>query len=82
MSAIVTVSSKGQITLPVATRKIMPYQQYLLEKKGNTLVLSPVRIEVIKEEEKDFSHAAESSLGFWNNAEEDLWDTFYNEKTK
>ena len=73
---IVTVSSQGQFTLPVAIRKELPYRQFLLGMKGKTLTLKPLRLEVVDDETEDFSALAETSFSFWNSPEDDAYDNF------
>ena len=82
-SHIVTVSPKGQITIPVSERKKCKYNKYLLELKGKTIILRPIEIKVLgkavsEDDLKDFSSLAETSFSFWDNPEDDIYDEFYN----
>ncbi len=85
MSPIVTVSSKGQITLPMAQRKKSPYKKYLLENQGINLILKPIEIRGIEESketgkldiDKDFHKLANDSFSFWNNSEDTAQEEFY-----
>lgn len=88
MSTIVTVSSKGQITIPVSERKKHAYKKYMLDSDGVNLILRPVEIKVVenkvsqKEErvfDKNFHHLAAASFDFLDNQEDDKWNDFYND---
>jgi len=79
---IVSVSPKGQITIPVAERKKCKDKKYLLEVKGKIIVLRPIEIKIIGADEKidetqDFAHLAESSFDFWNNEDDDVYQNYY-----
>ncbi len=81
-SYIVTVSPKGQITIPVPERKKCNYKKYLLEVKGKVIVLKPIEIKVLgkdvdEDELNDFSKLAESSFDFWNDPSDDIYEKFY-----
>jgi bifunctional DNA-binding transcriptional regulator/antitoxin component of YhaV-PrlF toxin-antitoxin module len=82
---IVTVSPKGQITIPVSERKRSKHKKYMLIRKGETFVLKPIKIEVIetpKDEEDEYlnnfhllSEAAFAEV--WDNEEDDKAQEFY-----
>lgn len=85
MTYIVTVSPKGQITIPVAERKNCKHNKYLLEVKGKTIILKPITIKIMDEhaafdEVKEFSSLAESNFTFWNNDQDDVYQKFYADK--
>lgn len=79
-SYIVTVSPKGQITIPSAERKKVRHRKFLLEVKDKVFILKPIEIKIIGEETDDlhdFSSLAEPSFEFWNNKEDDIYQEFY-----
>ncbi len=85
MNSILTVSPKGQITLPVKTRRDLPYKNFQLSQVGKSLILKPVEIKVIDEtntevELHNFHLLSESTFDFWNNPDDDVYQSFY-EKT-
>ena len=79
MTYIVTLSPKGQFTLPVAERRKFDHRQFLLETVGNTIVLKPIEIKIVKAKDdmKNFSQLANSSFDFWDNEKDDIYDAFY-----
>lgn len=82
-SYILTISPKGQITIPVVERAKFRYQKCLLEAKNNTFVLKPVEIKVISEDELEgFSELAVSGFDFWENAQDDIYQNYYENKTR
>jgi len=78
MNYILTVSPKGQITLPVSERKKNNHKKYLLEVHGNTFVLKPIELKIISDELSDFSSLGSQSFDIWDNTEDDLYQEFYN----
>lgn len=51
MYNVIKVTSKGQVTLPVKWRKNFSTDRFLMKEKGNTLVISPVDVGDLDEEE-------------------------------
>lgn len=83
MSYIITVSPKGQITIPSKERKKMVSKKYLLEVKGKTFILKPVKIELIDDDTAHFGLLSESSFAdVWDNPEDDIYQEFYSDKKK
>lgn len=83
MSYIVTVSPKGQITIPSKERQRISSKKYLMEVKGKTLILRPIEIKILKEKDdevEDFAALAESSFSFWNDEADDIYQKFYDKK--
>lgn len=77
-SYIVTVSPKGQITIPVKERENLKYPKLLMEVKNKTITLKPIEIKVIEADDmQDFSALAELSFDFWNNPQDDIYQKFY-----
>ena len=84
-SYIVSVSPKGQITIPVSERKNCKHKKYLLETKGKIIVLRPIEIKIVGKNEKideaeNFQALADSNFDFWNNKKDDIYQNFYNKK--
>ncbi|MDP3975590.1 MAG: AbrB/MazE/SpoVT family DNA-binding domain-containing protein [bacterium] len=80
MTYLVTVSPKGQITIPVAERRKLRFKKYLLQVKGSTLTLKPAEVKIAKESKddlRDFNLLSLSSMDFWNNKEDDVYQEFY-----
>lgn len=82
---IVSVSPKGQITIPIKERKQCKEKKYLLEVKGKIIVLRPIEIKVIGADEKtdelqDFEALGESSFQFWDNDQDDIYEKYYSKK--
>lgn len=50
MTTIVKTTSKGQVTLPVAWRRRFRTSRYALKEQGDTLVISPLDIELLEKE--------------------------------
>ena len=71
MSQIITISPKGQITIPKRERDKLLSSKMLFEKQGNTFVLKPVKIEVLGNDLEDFSALSEKSFEFWNSKEDE-----------
>ncbi|MEK7146185.1 MAG: hypothetical protein AAB802_03290 [Patescibacteria group bacterium] len=76
-SYLLTVSPKGQITIPVSERKKFKHQKCLLEVKNKTFTLKPVEIKVIEEDLEDFAKLAEPSFEFWDNPEDNIYQNYY-----
>lgn len=82
---ILSVSPKGQITIPVSERAKLKADKYLLEVDGDILILKPIEIRVFAprkrsgktDELHDFSQLAVSSFDFWNNSADDIYQQFY-----
>lgn len=51
MYNVVKVTGKGQVTLPVKWRRNFDTDRFLMKEKGNTLVISPVDVGDLDEEE-------------------------------
>jgi len=77
---IVTISSKGQITIPKEFRQDIS-KYCVFEKKDNVIMLKPIKIEIlendIEDELQDFGKLANKSFDFWNNEKDDIYQKFY-----
>lgn len=83
MSHIVTISPKGQITIPASERvKFKNFKKFQLEVNGVSIIIKPVKIAVIEngDELDNFHLLADSSFDFWNDPDEDVYDNFYKSK--
>ncbi|MBI2463835.1 AbrB/MazE/SpoVT family DNA-binding domain-containing protein [Candidatus Peregrinibacteria bacterium] len=77
---VVKISPKGQITIPKEYRQKIHFDQYMINMEGQSIVLKPVKIEIIGEsgdELRNFGLLSEKSFDFWNNVEDDIYDSFY-----
>lgn len=78
---IITLSPKGQLTIPVSARKKLLSQKFLFEMEGNSIKLTPVKIEIIEEQKNDelsqISALAEKSFDFWNNDVDDVYQEYF-----
>lgn len=86
MEHILTLSPKGQITLPAKERKKFPYRKWILKTKGNSLILQPIEIKVVENvvQEADMeglSALANPSFEFWQNDKDDIYGQFYHSTT-
>lgn len=68
---ILKISPKGQITIPKEYRHKFIDQNVAFEVQKNSIVLKPVKIHVVEDE--NFFTAAESSLDFWKNQKDDIY---------
>ena len=59
---VITVSPKGQITVPTEFRKKMKVKQYVFEMHGNSIVLKPVRIQILENSKEDFNDLSQASI--------------------
>jgi AbrB family looped-hinge helix DNA binding protein len=81
----ITVSQKGQITIPTDIQKIMGIKKgdkLILIQKGNKIVLekSDKIVEKLEDEFKDIKDISEHSLKkLWLNRSDDVWDQYLNE---
>lgn len=74
----IKISPKGQITIPKEYRQKIHFDQYRIDMEGQSIILKPVKIEVIEEsgdELKDFGLLSEKSFDFWNNTKDDIYDS-------
>lgn len=74
---ILTVSPKGQITIPVALRNQFKSNKLMLKLKGNSMVLVPLQLVPQEEELKEFSKLSKKSFEFWDNPEDDIYQEYY-----
>lgn len=82
---ILSVSPKGQITIPVSERHKCKTNKYVLEIEDDILILKPIQIRVLASwkskrkfnEMDNFSQLALSSFDFWNNGADDIYQKFY-----
>ena len=81
---IVTLSPKGQITIPIAERSKFRSNKYLLQVSSKTFTLKPVSFKVEGENDdmEGFEKLSEKSFDFWNNSSDDIYQNFYENKTK
>lgn len=74
----VKISPKGQITIPKEYRQKIHFDQYMIDMEGQSIVLKPVKIEIIGESDyelKNFGLLSEKSFDFWNNTKDDIYDS-------
>lgn len=78
---IITLSPKGQLTIPVSARKKLLSQKFLFEMVGSTITLTPVKIEPMQEKPQDelsqIHTLGEKSFDFWNNNADDAYHTYF-----
>ena len=74
---IVSVSPKGQITIPVSERANCKSKKYGLKVMGGTIILRPIEIKFADDDLKDFAKLAEKSFSFWDNEDDDIYEEFY-----
>jgi AbrB family looped-hinge helix DNA binding protein len=78
----VTISQKGQITIPRALQRKMGIKKgdrFVLVARGDNIMLkrSPAIIKSIEDDFSDILAISEHSLGkIWLNKEDDIWDTY------
>lgn len=73
---ILKVSPKGQITIPRRIRQLVKTDRFLFEMKGKVITLKPMKLEV-DEATSNFSDLASKSFEFWDNKQDDIYQTFY-----
>jgi AbrB family looped-hinge helix DNA binding protein len=82
----VTISQKGQITIPRAIQRKMGIKKgdrFVLVARGNNIILkrSPAIIKSIEDDFSDILAISEHSLGkIWLNKEDNIWDTYLEEE--
>ena len=75
---VITLSPKGQITVPTEFRKKIKVKQYIFEMHGNSIVLKPVKIQILektKEDLGDLSQASIQSFKFWEDPSNDIYES-------
>lgn len=84
----VTISQKGQITIPRALQRKMDIKKgdrFVLVARGDNIMLkrSPAIIKSIEDDFRDILAISEHSLGkLWLNKEDDIWDAYLEEEKK
>lgn len=83
---IVTLSSKGQFTIPVQARKELLSNKFLLEVEDGVIMLHPVKIEVMTPKQKQddlqsISSLSEKSFTFWDNENDDVYQEYFNNRS-
>lgn len=76
-SYLLTVSPKGQITIPVKERRKFQHQKCLLEVRNKVFTLKPVEIKIVEEDLEDFAALGQSSFEFWDNPQDDIYHRYY-----
>lgn len=76
------MSSKGQISIPLAERKKTKHKLFRLTRKGSSFLLEPVEYRVItnedtQENEHILGEYAFSQLDTWNVKKDDEYAKFY-----
>ena len=80
---IVTLSPKGQITIPKEYREKIKIKQYAFDFNGKTITLIPIKIKLLtpkkkkKDELDNFEKLSEKSFDFWNNKQDDIYQEFF-----
>lgn len=77
---ILKISPKGQITIPKKMRNFYKNKSVAMEVVNKTIVLYPLKIEIEKDDVKDFSTLSEKAFSFWDNPEDDVYQKFYEKK--
>lgn len=77
---ILKVSPQGQVTIPKQFRDLSKTGVFAAEISGRTIVLRPIKIEVVKDDMEDISHLSEKAFEFWGNVEDDVYGEFYKDK--
>lgn len=77
---ILKISPKGQITIPKKMRNFYKNKSVAMEVINKTIILYPIKIEIEKDDLKDFSKLAEKSFSFWDNPKDDIYEEFYQKK--
>jgi AbrB family looped-hinge helix DNA binding protein len=75
---LITVSPKGQITIPTEFRKKLSVKQYIFEMHGNTIILKPVKIQVLEDEKEQLTNLTQASVQsfkFWEDPSNDIYET-------
>jgi AbrB family looped-hinge helix DNA binding protein len=84
----VTISQKGQITIPRTIQRKMGIKKgdrFVLVARGDNIMLkrSPAIIKSIEDDFSDIIAISEHSFGkLWLNKEDDIWDTYLEEEEK
>ncbi len=83
-SHIITLSPKGQFTLPAEERKTLKYNRFLLKREGKGFLLQPVEFQLVEEGSPDGIDdfemlATENFKELWNNADDDIYQKFYSD---
>ncbi len=73
---ILKVSPKGQITIPRKVRELIKTDRLLFEMKGKSITLKPMKL-YVDEATSNFSDLAATSFAFWDNKQDDIYQTFY-----
>ena len=76
---ILKVSPKGQITIPSRIRQLVKTDRFLFEMKGKVITLKPMKLDV-DEATSNFSDLAAKSFEFWDNKQDDIYQTFYEQE--
>lgn len=77
---ILTISPKGQITIPKKLREFYKNKSVAMEVINKTIVLYPIKLAVEKEDLADFALLAQKAFDFWDNAQDDIYEEFYKRK--
>ncbi|MBI2634508.1 hypothetical protein HYW82_02455 [Candidatus Peregrinibacteria bacterium] len=77
---ILKVSPQGQVTIPKQFRNLSKTGAFAAEISGRTIVLRPIKIEIVKDDLGDVSHLSEKAFEFWDNEEDDVYGEFYKDK--
>ena len=70
---LVTISPKGQITIPKSYRDKIKMKQYTFETQGTTIVLKPMELKEAKSDTDELATAAISNFKFWEDPSNDIY---------
>ncbi len=82
---IVTLSSKGQISIPVSLRKNITSNKYLVEIRHGEIVLKPINIKVLNiamkdSDAMDLNQAVVATDDMWGDHDDVYWEYYKNQK--
>lgn len=79
---LVTISSQGQITIPKKLRELIKTKFFMIKiGQEKQIILNPVEVTKQTDNETSEMHQlSESSLDFWNNDADDIYQNFYGSK--
>ena len=77
---IITISSKGQVTIPKSMRDKIQAKEYIFELKGENIILKPIKIQKTYTEKipKEITALISTSMEFWKSEKDNKYKAFYN----
>ncbi len=77
---IITVSPKGQITIPKKMREKCKFNKYAMMTKGNSILLTPIKISMDPNLEDFKKDGMLNMAKAWDTDEDAVWDEFFEKK--